>query len=110
MSAASPDPYDQIAELAHAELAFVEAGDLDAVPDLHARRAALIAGLPERAPAAASAALERAATAQCRTTALLTAAHADVATELHHLSRGRRAARSYAPAAAPTAPMLDRPA
>jgi hypothetical protein len=93
------DPYEQLAELARQELRLVEAGDLEAVTDLHARRGALIASLPAGPPAHARTALESAAAAHRRTAALLAAAHSDVATELDHLGRGRRAARSYAPAA-----------
>jgi hypothetical protein len=96
------DPYDQLAELARQELQLVEAGDLDAVTDLHARRGALIATLPASPPPHALAALEHATAAHRRTAALLATAHSGIATELHHLHRGRRAARSYAPADAAT--------
>lgn len=102
--------YDLLAELAEEELLLAQAGDLDALADLHLRRDVLVATLPSQAPPAARPALERAAAAHRRAAAVLAIAHAEVAAELRHISRGRAAARSYAPATTPPAPSLDRPA
>lgn len=109
-------PYEELARLAErgAELAAAaRAAKLDAaahlaeLDELYERGAALASGLPERPPAAAREALERAAAAEREIRAHLGASLAATHTELEQADRGRRAARSYR---ATASALLDRTA
>jgi hypothetical protein len=90
--------YDALAELAERELELVSAGAIEALPELRARRSALVATLPSTPPAAARPALERTAALQARVTRVLEERVQAVGAELRKLSHGRTAMRGYAPA------------
>jgi hypothetical protein len=103
-------PYERLAELAERELTLVSAFELSRIGELVAlaqERTTLVASLPAQPPAAARAALVRAAECQQRTTALLARICHDVGRELGDVDHARRAARGYA-VAAPARPLLDR--
>ncbi len=87
--------YEHLVVLAERELALVQAGRLAELPDLHARRAQVVATLPSRPPEAARAALERAAEVQAQVAAALEAARDATGHELSRLRRGRGAVRAY---------------
>ena len=91
-------PYDALAELAERELELVGAGAVDELPELRARRDALVAGLPPSPPAAARPSLERAVAIQNRVTIALAERLRDSGLELRRLSHGRTAMAGYAPA------------
>jgi hypothetical protein len=88
--------YDALAELATRELELVSAGEMEGLPGLRAERTALIAELPATPPAAARPALERAAAAQARISALLEERMRERGNELSKLNHGRTAVRGYA--------------
>lgn len=90
--------YDALAELAERELALVSAGAVDELPELHARRDALVASLPPNPPAAAHPSLERAAAIQSRVTIALAERLRESGAELRKLAHGRTAMAGYAPA------------
>lgn len=92
----SADPYERLAQLAEAELGLCEEGRVEEMGALYARAAAIAAVLPPRPPAAAAAALSRAAAAQEKIARRLGVAIVEAQGDLHHLHRGRDAARSYA--------------
>jgi len=95
------DPYARLAELAEAERDHALAGRVDAVLAVQEERAALVAGLPERAPREARSQLERAAAAQTEATAALAAAVRAARTDAVRVDRGRTAVSAYRPAGAP---------
>jgi dihydroorotase-like cyclic amidohydrolase len=91
-------PYEALAALAERELLLVSAGEpeqLDELAVLASERAAIVASLPARPPAAAEPALARAATTQARTTSALAVRAAEVRRSLSEVERGRRTARGY---------------
>ena len=90
------DPYSALVALAERERDLVGAQRFEELEALIAERAALVATLPERAPASARPALERAATLQLATTAALRAALADTRRQMGAAVRGHHAARAYA--------------
>ena len=90
-------PYEALAHLAERELELVSAGSLDELPELHARRDALVAALPPAPPAAARPSLERAAAIQSRVTSALAERLRESGAELRKLSHGRTAIAGYAP-------------
>lgn len=96
-------PYDEVVRLGERELELIAGGALEEAERVQARRGELLDSLPPSAPAAARAALERAAVLQADLTAALAARLRELRAELEHADRGRRAARSYGagPAAAP---------
>jgi hypothetical protein len=87
--------YEHLVVLAERELALVRAGRLAELPDLHARRAQVVATLPARPPEAARPSLERAAELQAQIGAALEAARDAAGRELGRLRRGRGAVRAY---------------
>jgi hypothetical protein len=87
--------YEHLVVLAERELALVRAGRLTELPDLHARRAQVVATLPARPPEAARPSLERAAELQAQIGAALEAARDAAGRELGRLRRGRGAVRAY---------------
>ena len=89
--------YDALAELAQRELDLVSAGALERLPELYARREALVAALPDIAPLAAGPALERAAGLQTQVTELLGSRLREAGGELRRLNTGRSAMAGYAP-------------
>jgi hypothetical protein len=90
--------YAALVELAERERELVTAGRWDELPELHARRAELVATMPALPPAEARAALRRAQELQAEVLDVLRRAIGDTAAELSHLRRAREAARGYAPA------------
>lgn len=90
--------YEQLAELADAELALVRAGDFERLAEIDERRLELIADLPEQPPEDAWPALDRTAELQRRVSAELAKAIAITRQQLNRLDRGRSAVRGYAPA------------
>jgi hypothetical protein len=93
--------YDALAEIAGRELELIASGAVDELPELHARRDALVAGLPDIPPAAARPALERAAQLQSLVDSLLEERLHETSAELRHLTQGRTAMRGYAPSVEP---------
>ena len=89
--------YDALADLAQRELEMVSAGALERLPELHARREALVAALPGDPPSEARPALERAAGLQARVTEMLGSRLQQAGGELRRLSTGRSAMAGYAP-------------
>ena len=100
--------YTRLVELGERALALAEAADVDALEELDRELAALVAALPADPPAEALPQLERAAALQAARTAALTRAREAVAGDVRRLAGGRRTARTYAPPAAPAAPLIDR--
>jgi hypothetical protein len=91
-------PYDALAHLAERELELVSTGEVDELPELHARRDAIVATLPPAPPAVARPSLERAAAIQTRVTAALAERLRESGAELRKLTHGRTAMAGYAPA------------
>ena len=87
--------YEHLVVLAERELALVQAGRYGELPDLHARRAQLVATLPAIPPEAARPALERAAALQALVVTALESARDTTGHELTRLRRGRGAVRAY---------------
>jgi hypothetical protein len=96
---AGGDAYAALAALAEAERDLAAAGRYDELEAVQARRAALVAGLPARPPAAAEPHLRRAAAAQAQATAALTAAVSVARGQAVRIERGRGAVAAYRPAA-----------
>lgn len=89
-------PYEELAELAESALPLAEQGKLEDIAAALDRCEALAATLPERPPASALPAIERALAAQDRLRARLGSSLAAVRTELDQVDRGRRTAGAYA--------------
>ena len=90
-------PYDALAHLAERELELVSCGEVENLPELHARRDAIVAALPPVPPPEARPSLERAAAIQRRVTAALAERLRESGTELRKLTHGRTAMAGYAP-------------
>jgi hypothetical protein len=90
-------PYDALAHLAERELELVSTGDVEQLPELHARRDAIVATLPPAPPAAARPSLERTAALQTLVTAALAERLRESGAELGKLTRGRTAMAGYVP-------------
>jgi len=93
------DPYATVAALAEAERDLALEGRYDELEAVQARRAALVAGLPSRPPAAAEPHLRRAAAAQAQATAALAGAVRAARAEAVRIDHGRGAVAAYRPAA-----------
>jgi hypothetical protein len=103
----SAESYRELVELAQREFELVRRQAYDDLPSVWSERDALIAQLPEAAPAEARAALERAAQVQTSTTELLQERSSATGAELRHLSQGRTAMRGYTPPMR-RVPLVDR--
>jgi hypothetical protein len=90
--------YEQLAELADAELALVRAGEWERLAEIDERRREVMASLPDQAPEDAWPMLDRTAELQRRVSAELAKAIAITREQLGRLDRGRSAVRGYAPA------------
>ncbi len=90
-----PDPYAELADLAEAAAALVEEERVGELEAIFSRSEAITATLPERPPASARSALERAAAAQERLRGRLGASLEATREQLERVGRGRRAAHSY---------------
>jgi hypothetical protein len=99
--------YEQLAELFEQELELVRTGRYDALDELDAKRAELIATLPATPPVEARAALLRAGAAQSQSEGLLTGAVAIQRQQLVRLERGREVLGAYAPVKAAPRPLVD---
>jgi len=100
----------ELLELAELELALVTAGRGDDLADVHDRRDAAAARLPEELPADALATLRLALGVQRQAVVALAAALDDRGRELAAVDRGRTAARGYVPAGRDPRRVLDRTA
>jgi hypothetical protein len=89
------DPYAALAALAEAERDLALAGRYDELEAVQARRAAVVAGLPARPPAAAEPHLRRAAAAQAQATAALASAVSAARGEVVRIEHGRGAVAAY---------------
>jgi hypothetical protein len=92
------DAYSQLADLAEIERDLAVAGRVDEVLAVQDERAALIAGLPAKAPAEARPSLRRAAAAQAETTVALATAMRAVRGDAVRLEHMRGAVAAYHPA------------
>jgi hypothetical protein len=92
-------PYGRLVALAHRERELVEQGRDGELAALDAERAALLASLPEQAPASAAGELAELVQLVEGTSALLAARLAEVGAELRAVQTSRRAARAYGDAA-----------
>jgi hypothetical protein len=101
----SLEPYERLALLAEAERDHALTGRIDALADVQAQRAALVATLPDRAPADAHPQLRRAAAAQAETTAALVAAMRAARSDAMRVEHGRTAVAAYRPGG-PVAPRI----
>jgi hypothetical protein len=101
----SHEPYERLAALAEAERDHAVAGRIDALAEIQAHRAALLAALPAKAPAAAHPHLRRAAAAQAETTAALAAAMRAARSDAVRVEHGRAAVAAYRPGG-PVAPRI----
>jgi hypothetical protein len=99
------DRYLRLAELAESERDLALAGHIDELLAVQGERAALIAGLPPKAPAEAHPYLRRAAAAQTEATVALGTALRSVRSEAVRLEQGRDAVSAYLPSA-PRAPRV----
>jgi hypothetical protein len=99
------DPYARLAELAETERDLAVAGRVDELLAVQGECAALIAGLPAKAPGEARPYLRRAAAAQAETTVALGTALRSVRSEAVRLEQGRGAVAAYLPAS-PRAPRI----
>jgi hypothetical protein len=97
MSAEQAAPYETLARIVERELELIGEGRLDELVALKAERAALVATLPERPPASARPALERAALMQRRVAIEIMRRREAVVLELSRLEQVRRTAEGYAP-------------
>ena len=105
------DPYERLAALAEPELEVVQGFERDRVGELVAlaqQRTTVVASVPAQPPAAAHAALARAAALQERTTAALAVLVAEIGRELGGVDHARRAARGYGMGLPEPRPVLDR--
>jgi len=90
------DPYTALLELTEREHALVVAGAWEELAAVDARRRAVLAALPERAPdRAARAALTCAADLQVASTALLEAQVDELRRSLGSVAQGRAAVQGY---------------
>jgi hypothetical protein len=96
----SLEPYERLASLAEAERDHARAGRIDALADVQAQRVAIVAALPDRAPAGAHPHLRRAAAAQAGTTAALRAAMRAARNDAVRVQHGRTAVAAYRPGGA----------
>jgi hypothetical protein len=90
------DPYAAILALAERELALARDGRIEDLRSLASEWDALTAGLPERPPATARGALERAAALHERTSATLMCLREAMLCDLRTTARASRAAHGYA--------------
>jgi hypothetical protein len=97
MTAAQAAPYETLARIVERELELIGEGRLDELDALKAERAALVASLPERPPACARPALERAALLQRRVAIEIMRRREAVVLELARLEQVRRTAEGYTP-------------
>jgi hypothetical protein len=96
------DGYRRLAEVARRQSALVEAGRFEELAAVAAEWDALVARLPEQAPAAARPLLEESSRLVASASATLAAGLADTRRQLGQLGQGRRAVAGYA-AGAPAA-------
>lgn len=94
-------PYEALVELAEEERALALDGRWTELTDLLDRRAAVIAALPERDPAAARPLLERALAAHAHAHAAMRVARAGLLAELGDTGRTRVAVAGYRSTAGP---------
>ena len=99
--------YLRLAEVTERERDLAVAGRIEELLAVQEERAALVAALPTRAPAAAHDHLRRAAAAQAEATAALASAMRQVRADAVRVDRGRTAMSAYLPAR-PAAPGLAR--
>jgi hypothetical protein len=97
MSAASPAPYERLADSYERELELVGEGRLEELSQLTADRDALIASLPATPPASARPALERAQLMSKRVMVEILRRRDAVLAELGRLTQVERTANGYAP-------------
>jgi hypothetical protein len=90
------DAVQILAALVEEELDLVASGRIEALPELHDRRAVALAALPERLSAPEREALTRVHQLQEQVTALLQLALAETAAQLGRIERGSSALRGYA--------------
>ncbi|WP_259313398.1 hypothetical protein [Capillimicrobium parvum] len=100
----------ELLHLAELELELVTAGRGDELSDVHDRRDAAIAQLPDELAAPAQATLRLALGIQREAAVALAAALADHGREVAAAARGRTAARGYTPAGLDRRRVLDRTA
>ncbi|MGI9099572.1 MAG: hypothetical protein ACR2H2_13970, partial [Solirubrobacteraceae bacterium] len=94
------DPYVALVGLAEREHALVVAGEWEELAAVDAARRAMLAALPDGAPAgAARAALARAADLQAATTAALSVKVSELRRSLGHVAQGRTKVQGYGPGA-----------
>jgi hypothetical protein len=89
--------YERLVALAEREVALVQAGTLDALPELWDERRRVVAELPPVPASDARQALERAAELQGHTTALLEEHLDATGADMRRLVAGRAAMNGYAP-------------
>ena len=97
MSAASPAPYERLADSFELELELVGQGRLEEVAKLAVERDALITCLPATPPASARPALERAQLMSKRVMIEIARRRDAVVAELGRVAQADRTARGYAP-------------
>jgi len=100
--------YERLAELTELERDHAVAGRIDDIHTVQAQKAALVAALPARAPAAARPHLERAAAAQAEATAALATAMRAARADAMRVEQRRTAVAAYRPAAGPVVPGVTR--
>jgi len=103
MSSAETAPYEALARMIERELELVGSGDYDALSELKSERDALISTLPERPPASARPALQRAALMNKRVEIEILRLREALLLEFANVERVTRTARGYSP------PRQDRP-
>jgi hypothetical protein len=92
------DPVRALAALADEELELIASNRIEALPELHGRRAAALAALPAQFTAAEREALTHVHELQEQATALLQLAANETAAHLGRIERGTTALRGYAAA------------
>jgi hypothetical protein len=93
--------YARLADLTEVERDHAVAGRIGELRAVQAEKAALVAGLPATAPAAARSHLERAAVAQAEVTAALAGAMRAARADAVRVDQGRTAVAAYRPAGGP---------
>jgi hypothetical protein len=88
--------YDALVGLAERELELAAAGQIEELPELRARRSAIVTALPAVPPAAARPALERAWELQRMVSEVLSERLRAAREDLARLGRGRTAMHGYA--------------